>query len=343
MRDLVEALCSDRCAGREAGTPGGRLARELVIEAFRDAGYDTELQAIPAVGGANVLARLPGERERWVLVAAHYDHVGRGGGGAIYRGADDNAAAVAILIEVARDLKGSAPLGRSVIFAAFDAEEPPNFVSSTMGSQYFVDHPPLPLDTIDMMVCMDLVGHAVGSPEMPAEIRDTVFALGAERSAGTAAHVDGLARAVPGVVVRRVDAEAIPPLSDYYAFWQRSIPFLFLSNGRSRVYHTPEDTVERLDFDKMRATAGWLARFVRETCERTEERIAWLTGACDDASTLRTLADVARVMEKSDPAAAGARAAAEALLTACGPDGRIARAKRGQLAQLLEAMEEGLA
>jgi Zn-dependent M28 family amino/carboxypeptidase len=343
VRELVEALCSDRCAGREAGTPGGRLARELVITAFADAGYDTELQAIPAVGGANVLARLPGERDRWVIVAAHYDHVGRGGGGAVYRGADDNAAAVAILIEAARDLKRRAPRNRGVIFAAFDAEEPPNFVSSMMGSQYFVDHPILPLDTIDMMVCMDLVGHAVGSAAMPAEIRNTVFALGAERSAGTAAHVDAIARAVPGVIVRRVDAEAIPPLSDYYAFWQRSIPFLFLSNGRSRVYHTPEDTVEKLDFEKMRATAGWLARFVSETCERPEARIEWIPEARDDASTLRTLADVARLMEKSVPAAAGARAAAEALLGACGPDGRIARAKRAQLAELLEALEEGLA
>lgn len=342
MRELVEALCSDRCAGRAAGTPGGRLARELVIKAFADAGYETELQAIPAVGGTNVLARLPGEGDRWVIVAAHYDHVGQAGN-AIYRGADDNAAAVAILIEVARDLKGRPPRNRGVIFAAFDAEEPPNFVSSTMGSQYFVDHPLLPLETIDMMVCMDLVGHAVGSAGMPAEIRNTVFALGAERSAGTAAHVDGLARAVPGVIVRRVDAEAIPPLSDYYAFWLRHIPFLFLSNGRSRVYHTPEDTVEKLDFEKMRATAAWLARFVSETCDRPEARFEWLREVRDDASTLRTLADVARVMEKSVPAAAGARTAAEALLKTCAPDGRIARVKRAPLAELLEAMEEGLA
>ena len=342
MKELVEALCSDRCAGRAAGTPGGRLARELVVQAFADAGYATELQAIPRVGGTNVLARLPGTGDRWLLVAAHYDHVGVAKGG-IHRGADDNAAAVAILIEVARGLKTAAAAKRGVIFAAFDAEEPPNFLCSTMGSQHFVDHPPVPLDSIDMMVCMDLVGHAVGPATLPAEIRNTVFALGAERSAGTAAHLDRLARAVPGVVVRRLDAETIPPMSDYHAFWQRSIPFVFLSNGRSAVYHTPEDTVEKLGFGKMKATAEWVARFVRETCERPEARIEWRPGARDDASTLRTLADMARALEGLIPAAAGARTAAEALLQACAPDGRIPDRLRGELARLTAMMEQGLA
>ena len=341
MREFVEALCSDRCAGRAAGTPGGRLARDLVVKAFAAAGYETERQAIPRVGGANVLARLPGKGDRWVVVAAHYDHVGVGAGG-IYRGADDNAAAVAILVEVARDLKGARPT-RGVIFAAFDAEEPPNFLTSTMGSHHFVDHPPVPLDSIDMMVCMDLVGHAVGPEAMPAEIRNTVFALGAERSAGTAAHVDRLARSTSGVVVRRLDAEAIPPLSDYHAFWERSIPFLFLSNGRSRIYHTPEDTVEKLDFAKMEATASWLARFVRETCERPEARIEWRRGIRDDASTLRTLADVARALEPMMPAAAGVRAAAETLLDACAPDGRLPDRLRVEMARLTAALEDGLA
>ena len=341
MKALVEALCSDRCAGRAAGTPGGALARELVIDAFRDAGYDVELQWIPRVEGANVLARLPGRVPRWVLVAAHYDHVGRDGR-AIYRGADDNAAAVAILVETARALKSAPPAGRGVIFAAFDAEEPPNFLSSTMGSQHFVDHPVVPMGAIDLMVCMDLVGHALGPEGLPAEVRETVFALGAERSAGTAAHVDRLARATRGVVVRRVDVEAIPPLSDYHAFWLREVPFVFLSNGRSEVYHTPADTPERLDFAKMAATAEWLTRFVRETCDRPEPRVLW-TGAADDASTLRTLAEVARALEAVTPEARQARASAERLLAACDKQGILPAEHQASLFRLVATMEAGLA
>jgi Zn-dependent M28 family amino/carboxypeptidase len=198
---------------------------------------------LPEVGGANVIASLPGETDRWVLVGAHYDHLGARGR-VVFHGADDNAAAVAILVEVARSLARRRARGRGVLLVAFDAEEPPHFQSGTMGSMRFAKEPPAALDRIDMMVCMDLVGHAFGGADMPAEVADSLFALGAERSAGTSNMVDNLARAEDGVIVRRADAEIIPPLSDYWAFWERRRPFLFLTAGRWRHYHAPSDTPE---------------------------------------------------------------------------------------------------
>ena len=80
MKALVEALCSDGCAGRATGTPGGEKAREFVLSALRDGGLDPFTQAVPAARGANVLATLPGDVDRWVIVAAHYDHLGVMGG-----------------------------------------------------------------------------------------------------------------------------------------------------------------------------------------------------------------------------------------------------------------------
>jgi hypothetical protein len=77
MRKLVEALCSDECAGRAPGTPGGRAARRIVTDAFRAAGLSPVEQRIDV--GANVLAALPGTTDRWVMVAAHYDHLGKDG------------------------------------------------------------------------------------------------------------------------------------------------------------------------------------------------------------------------------------------------------------------------
>src|SRR5205814_1913947 len=82
-----------------------------------------------------------------------------------------------------------------------------------------------------------------------------------------------LARAEEGVIVRRVDAEVIPPLSDYDAFWKREVPFLFLTSGRSQRYHTPQDTPEHLDWRKMEATARWLEAMVRRACARPEDRV----------------------------------------------------------------------
>jgi hypothetical protein len=342
MKTLVEALCSAQCAGRAPGTPGGALARALVIDALRDAGLDPIEQSVPGCNGSNVLATLPSASDRWVLVAAHYDHLGTVGG-QIYRGADDNAAAVAIMVAVARALARSRPAGRGVLFAAFDAEEPPYYLSPAMGSVYFVTHPIVPLDCIDLMVCMDLVGHALGPENVPADVRETIFALGAERSAGTAAHVDSLERATPGVVVRRADAEIIPPLSDYAAFWQHAVPFLFLTNGRSRYYHTPDDIPDRLDYGKMSATAQWLERLVRETCARPPEKTKFLREVRDDASTLRSVIDLTASLAAISPQAVMGRALAESLLSLCDASGRLADSRLAEVQGLVGLLEAGLA
>ena len=340
MKALVDELCSDACAGRAPGTPGGRLARRHVIDALRAGGLDPFEQPIPRHGGANVLATLPGRTDRWVIVAAHYDHVGASGRD-IFRGADDNAAAVAILVEVAARLAADPPGGRGVLIAAFDAEEPPWFLGEHMGSEYFARHPTVPLDRVDQFVCMDLVGHALGPDGLPGEVRDTLFALGAERSAGTAALVDGIARADAGVVVRRTDAEIIPPLSDHGAFWDRRIPFLFLTAGRSRVYHTPEDRPELLAWDKMAATARWLERFARASCER-DDAIGF-TDRRDDASTLRSLVEVTAALVPHFEQAAIGLAMARSLLDACDGEGRVPEARTGEVQRLVSLLESGLA
>ena len=341
MRTIVDSLCSDRCAGRATGTPGGIAARAEVVAALRGAGLDPFEQSIPSCNGANVLAPIAGDHDRWVLVAAHYDHLGRSFG-ETYRGADDNAAAVAILIEVAHRMVRTKPKGRGILFAAFDAEEPPYFLSDSMGSEYFARHPTIPLDKIDMMICMDLVGHAIGGEDLPEAVSKSVFALGAERSQGTGAIVDLLEGTVPGVHVRRADAEIVPPLSDYDAFWRRDVPFMLLTNGRTSRYHTPQDTPEHLDFAKMASTALWLESFVRRTCERTEHRVAFRASARDDASTLRSIDAITRALEPIDPRASMARSMAVDLMRLCDSEGRLPDARREEAPALIAMIESAL-
>ncbi len=341
MRVLVEDLCSEKCAGRAPGTEGGLAARQHIVKELSAAGYVPEAQLIPGSHGANVIADMTGTVDRWVIVGAHYDHLGVQGG-ETYWGADDNAAGVVVMLFVAQALKRRPPKGRGVIFAAFDAEEPPHFLTRSMGSEYFAENPWVPLEKVDMMLCMDLVGHAIGPEGMPDEVRQTLFALGAERSAGTAEHVDRLARAVPGLVVRRADAEVIPPMSDYDAFWKRKVPFLFLSCGRSRIYHTPDDTPDRLDYAKMSATASWLERFVRETCERPAARVPFLDGVRDDRSTLLSLIDVMSALLRVSPVAAQGRALAQRLLAACDREGKLAEVHRAEMRLLASMLEHGL-
>ena len=341
VRELVDALCSDRCAGRATGTEGGRHARALVVDALRGAGLDPQTQELLRIGGANVLATIPGEIDRYVLVAAHYDHLGQQGS-AIYRGADDNAAAVAILVEVARALAAARPRGRGVIVAAFDAEEPPHFTTDTMGSIHFVRHPIVPLDRIDLMVCLELVGHALGGDHLPDAVRSSIFLLGAERSEGTPESVGRLATGEPGLVIRPVDAQIIPPLSDYVGFWEQQRPFVLLTGGRSRRYHTPEDRPEHLDFTRLGAIARWLERFVRDQCAR-DERPFVFRDQRDDASTLGSIRELLTFLAPTSPIAEQGLALEFALRRQLRRDGTLPVSAREELAMLVGGIESGLA
>jgi Zn-dependent M28 family amino/carboxypeptidase len=116
---------------------------------------------------ANVLGLLPGSdpdlAHEVIVLGAHYDHVGddppgEQGGGLRYPGANDDASGVAVLLEIARlwQAAGYQP-GRSVLFAAWGAQEP-----GELGSRYYVDHPLLPLKDTVAMLQLDTVGGGEG-------------------------------------------------------------------------------------------------------------------------------------------------------------------------------------
>jgi Zn-dependent M28 family amino/carboxypeptidase len=334
MRTLIETLCSRECAGRRPGTKEGHAARAVVVQAFRDAGLDPYEQRVDGCGGANVLAKIRGDVDRYVLVGAHFDHLGKVGN-QVYWGADDNAAAVAVLVEVARALAHERG-GRGVIIAAFDGEEPPHFLTGAMGSREFVR---TNRDPIDFMVCMDLVGHRFGPDSVPDEVGGSLFALGAERSHGTYELVASLKRAEADVIVRPADAEIIPPLSDYEPFWQQRIPFLFLSAGRSAVYHTPEDTPDKLDYRKIAATARWLTRFVRAS--RVREPTQFVDANLDRA-TLDEVGEVIASLAPFAPEAAVAASYVTQLRGACDRDGNLPERRRHELGSIISALEARL-
>jgi hypothetical protein len=345
---LVRHLCSPACAGRAPGTPEGIAARTRIVAEFTDAGAAPGgtagyLQKVPGCG-ANVLAEVAGAgplAQRTVLVAAHYDHLGKVAGGQAFWGADDNAAAVAILVEVARELVARRLPGRRVVLAAYDGEEPPHFLEGTMGSMYHVAHPTAPLASLDMMVCMDLCGHALGPAGLPAEVRDSLFVLGAELSDGTAALVDR-ATVPGGIFPRRVDLDVVPPLSDYYAYRKAGLPVLFLTCGRWEHYHQITDTPDRLDYRKIVATVDYLAGLVQLLRERPEGPVRLIKGARDDAGTIASLLALARHIAPFSPRAASAVQQLEGLaeIAALRP---LSSGQRGHISMLVQALESALA
>lgn len=346
IESLVRFLCSPTCAGRAPDSPEGLAARARIVQEFIDigaapGGTDGYLQYVPGCG-ANVLAEIPGRgphADRTIILAAHYDHLGKLAGGHAYWGADDNAAAVAILVEVGRKIIHDARPGRRVILAAYDGEEPPHFLHGTMGSMYHVAHPTAPLASVDMMVCMDLCGHAIGPAGLPASVRDSLFVLGAELS-DAAPLVDASARP-GGVHPRRIDLDILPPLSDYYAFRGAGVPVLFLTCGRWEHYHQITDTPDRLDYPKIVATVDYLAELTQRLRARPGPA-RMHTAARDDHGTIATLRSLAAALAPYAPPAAQAVRQLDALaaLAAAGP---LAPAHRQQLSRLVHALEHALA
>jgi Peptidase family M28 len=274
LRAHVEYLASPQLKGRKPGTPGNRLAANYVADRFHEVG----LSMLPSLGGyghlltnnlgANIVgARLPAGKapEAWIVIGAHYDHLGESGG-KIYAGADDNASAVGILIEVARRLPP--PSHHGVLFISFNAEEAPYIRTGLMGSQQFLDRLPEEVGTpskLKSVIIMDLMG---GAHWLPLE--HTVFAAGAEKTPALYARLKDPATDVPGLVVTSLGMhliEEVPvvghmPVSDYDAFRNAGVPHLFLSSGRTPRYHQPTDLPDTLHYERMAATVEWLIRLV---------------------------------------------------------------------------------
>jgi Peptidase family M28 len=151
--------------------------------------------------------------------------------------------------------------------------------------------------------------------------------------------VSSLKRVEPGVIVRAADAEIIPPLSDYEPFWEREIPFLFLSAGRSRVYHTPEDTPDKLDYDKIAATARWLTRFVRAARTRDATRFVH---ASLDRGTLDEVGEIVAALSALTPEAAMAQMYIQQLRDACDRAGNLPDQRRSEVGSLVAMLEARL-
>lgn len=290
LRSVVEYLCSDTCLPRLPGTPGGLAARQFVESAFTElelepAGEEVFLQHIPEIGGANVIGRLRGHSDRTIILGAHFDACAIDGG--VNPGASDNAASVAVMLEVARAVVAGPLLERTIVFVGFDAEEPPYFQTRRMGSRHFVNEEAVPLSSIDMMICLDMIGHAIGNCQ-ETQIADTVLVSGAEKSPQVS-NVLAQVPAVPGVIPRRLDKDLTDQTSDYAGFQDAEIPFLFYHNGRNEHYHAVSDNPESLDFHKMAACVDHLTAVVTLAANAPMERFVYESGGEDHGTTIETI------------------------------------------------------
>lgn len=187
----------------------------------------------------NVLAWLPGQSDEYVMVGAHYDHLGRGNIdslapsqiGQIHPGADDNASGSAGVLELARLLAPQRrQLKRSILFMNFAGEE-----LGLLGSAEWVKEPTRPLNKAVAMINMDMIGR----------IRDEKVYVGGVGTGSTFMAV--LEQAEKDEQLKLEYSNSGYASSDHTSFVTKKIPVLFFFSGLHSDYHKPSDTADKIN------------------------------------------------------------------------------------------------
>jgi hypothetical protein len=228
---------------------------------------DITRRAVPAYNVVGVIeGNDPKLKREYIVVGAHYDHLGRGGSSSlapnssdVHHGADDNASGTAGLLELARIFSGQrSQFRRSLVFIAFSAEE-----SGLIGSNAYVNNPGASLADTVAMLNMDMIGR----------MKDNRLTVG---GVGTSPEfrklVDGLNPASGGFALR-LSEDGFGP-SDHSSFYAKQIPVLFFFSGTHEDYHKPSDTADKINYEGQAKIVGFVAEIAR-AIDRGDARPAY--------------------------------------------------------------------
>ena len=270
---VIGFLASEKLNGREAGTKEAAKSARVIAKEFKKMGYAPQMQSytreqlVEAIGEpkagkplyplqeCNVIASLEGKvSDKFIVVGAHYDHLGYKEGLGIHPGADDNASGIVALLSLAKMMKESGVVPEyTVLFCAWDGEE-----KGLHGSRYFVKTWPYCKETLssikESVVCymnFDMVGRTV-TPENPA----VTFAWNNNYPylLDICKEVQESIPAPFQVLLdeRRGDGKGG---SDYAPFSALDIPFIaWMEDFMHEDYHKPTDTQEKIHWEKLRKT-----------------------------------------------------------------------------------------
>jgi hypothetical protein len=264
IRRHQEFLGSAELEGRGPGTEGSRKASDYLAArakewGFTPAGDDGGWFQPFGEGRRNVAAFRAGSSDEYVVVGAHYDHLGKKGD-AVFPGADDNASGTSTVLDVAeRAAKGR--LTRGVLFLWFDGEE-----NHLEGSRWWTSHPTRNLEKCFAMINVDMIGRNETSK---------VY-CGVQKDRGKEPVYPKLAAAL-----REVEAANGPPFdwsefdpyvqrSDHWPFMEKGVPALFFTGGMHADYHQVGDRLEKINFEKEERVGKIVAALLEKVANRAE-------------------------------------------------------------------------
>ncbi len=260
----VSYLADDQLEGRATGTDGADKAAEYIAARMEGIGllpagpngdYFQEFTFTPkrnphetvqfgkkgdsTITGINVAGYWDNEAARTIVVGAHYDHLGMGGQGSLYRGkeavhngADDNASGVAVMLRLAEMLEDG-PETSNYLFLAFSGEE-----MGLLGSNYYTKNPSVDLEEVNYMINLDMVGR------MRADSTLSISGV------GTSPVWEQVLRTTNPGFKLVLNESGVGP-SDHTSFYLQDIPVLHFFTGQHEDYHKPSDDSEKLNYEGM--------------------------------------------------------------------------------------------
>jgi len=250
---------------------------KLIIESHSPSSFEIEtsvnisLEVIKGeVETQNVVAYIEGSdpnlKNEYVVLGAHYDHLGMGGAEsgsrrpdttAVHNGADDNASGVAAMIEIAEKLSAMKDsLKRSVVFVAFAGEE-----MGLLGSKFFAENPLFDLKSVQTMINLDMVGRL--------DTTSNTLSIG---GTGTSTAFENLLKEMEKSSNLNIaqSPEGFGP-SDHASFYVLDIPVLFFTTGGNSEYHTPFDDADLINFNGMKKVADFGFQLIVNLANKAEK------------------------------------------------------------------------
>ncbi len=237
-------------------------AAEYIETTLATVGYSVQRQTFGCYGRSvsNLIAEKPGKGDGVVVIGAHYDTVPGS------PGADDNASAVAVMIEAAR-LSREIPIKKNLTFVAFANEEPPCFGSPNMGSMVYAKSLKRSGVALDVMICLEMLGYfrkderqKYPFPGMELIYPKTADFLAVVGNFGSRRYVSSLKRGIKRNAAIDVRALVAPEQvaginrSDHSAFWHHGFRAVMVTDTaffRNKNYHQESDTIDTLNFNSM--------------------------------------------------------------------------------------------
>jgi hypothetical protein len=289
IKEDVYFLADDKLEGRQTGTEGEKKASEYLIKRFKEIGLEAKgtegflqpfsfkpktdphkeveftTNADSTITGNNVIGFINNNAEKTIIIGAHYDHLGYGGEGSLYRGeekavhngADDNASGVAIMLNLAGRLKvkndnAETKDENNYLFMAFSGEE-----MGLLGSNYFSKNPTIDAKTINYMINMDMVGR------LKADSTLAVYGVGTSPifKQTIKAHNDRF---------KLVQNESGVGPSDHTSFYLIDIPVLHFFTGQHEDYHKPADDSDKLNYDGMNLISDYIFDIISDLDDNGE-------------------------------------------------------------------------